>query len=111
MHCAVGNSFCVAMAQMCAVVCLIFRSSSDSSLVRSLMGTGAGPSAEEASGSATALLAKTLAWRRPKPRVIAEATPGATMDATGTAPGRGPAHGATAAGTPRDTEPNPTRRA
>jgi len=53
-HCAVGNSFCVAMAQMCAVVCLIFRSSSDSSLVRSLMGTGAGPSAEEASGSATA---------------------------------------------------------
>ena len=51
-HFASGKSFCVAMAQMCAVVCLILSSSSDSSLVRSLIGSA---SASPASGSATAL--------------------------------------------------------
>jgi hypothetical protein len=37
-HCAFGKSFCVAMAHICAVVCRIFRRSSDSALVRSLIG-------------------------------------------------------------------------
>ena len=107
-HCAFGNSFCVAMAQMCAVVWRIFSSSSDSSLVSSLMGSGAA-SAAEASGSATAL-EKMLAWRRPATRFQAEAAPGVTTDATGTAAGRDPASAA-AALTPRDIGANPTRRA
>lgn len=54
-HCALGNSFCVAMAQICAVVWRILSSSSDSSLVSSLMGSST-TSASEA-GSATALSA------------------------------------------------------
>ena len=39
-HCASGKSFCVAIAQMCAAVCRIFRSSSLSSEVISLIGSG-----------------------------------------------------------------------
>lgn len=106
-HCASGNSFCVAMAQMCAVVCLILSSSSDSSLVRSLMGSGAGASA--ASGSATAL-EKTLWLRRPE-RDLVHAEPTAdVMSDTGTAAGREPVN-ATAALPTRDPWANLTRRA
>ena len=110
-HCASGKSFCVAIAQMCAVVCLILSSSSDSSLVRSFTGSG---SATPVSGSATALIACRLKTLRASPRAPTapqgEDAPGFDEASAGTAAGRAPASAATAV-TPRDAGASPMRRA